>query len=116
MNPSTEAYIVRHTDDLDAHRSTCGFRRQLITADDSEALSCSVLDIDDAKAHYHKKITEIYYVLEGEGEIVIETESVPVRPGTSVLIRPGTRHQGRGGFRTLVVCSPAFTPDDQYYD
>ena len=116
MSPSTEAYIVRHADDLDAHRSTCGLRRQLITADDSEALSCSVLDIDDAKAHYHKKITEIYYVLEGEGEIVIETESVPVRPGTSVLIRPGTRHQGRGGFRTLVVCSPAFTPDDQYYD
>jgi hypothetical protein len=102
MSTSTEGYLVRHTDDLDAHRSTCGFRRQLFTVDDSASLSCSVLDIDDAKAHYH--------------QLVIEGESVPVRPGTSVLIRPGTRHQGRGGFRTLVLCSPAFTPDDQYYD
>ncbi len=116
MSTETESYIVRYLDDLPAHRSTCGFRRQLISAADTDAVSASVLDIDDAKAHYHKKITEIYYILEGEGELVIEGEPVPVRPGTSVLIRPGTRHQGRGGFRTMVICSPAFTPDDQFYD
>ena len=116
MSTQTEGYLVRHLDDLDAHRSTCGLRRQLITAADNDVLSCSLLDIDDAKAHYHKQTTEIYHVLAGEGELVLDGEAVPVRPGTSVLIRPGTRHQGRGGFRTLVVCSPPFDPADQYYD
>ncbi len=38
---------------------------------------------------------EIYYVLEGKGEIILDDEVHPVEEGTAVYITPGTRHRAR---------------------
>ena len=42
----------------------------------------------DSKVHYHKRMTEIYLVLEGEGHLELDGELVPVRPMTTVYIKP----------------------------
>ena len=53
----------------------------------------------DARTHYHKRLTEIYYILEGEGEMELDGERHAVRPGDAILIKPGCRHRAIGQLR-----------------
>lgn len=73
---------------------------------------------DDARVHYHKRLTETYYFLECEPDacMLLDGERVPVRPGMSVLIRPGTRHRAVGRMQVLIVALPKFDPDDEWFD
>ena len=71
---------------------------------------------EDARVHYHKKLTEIYLVLEGEGHIELDGERIPVKPLTTVLIKPGCRHRAIGKMRIVNVVIPAFDPQDEWFD
>lgn len=76
-----------------------------------------LLDVSrDARTHYHKKLTEIYLVLEGEGHLELDGELVPVRPMTAVMIRPGCRHRAVGNLRIINIPVPAFDPADEWFD
>jgi mannose-6-phosphate isomerase-like protein (cupin superfamily) len=71
--------------------------------------------------HYHGEAEEIYYVVEGSGEMEIGGERRPVGPGDAVLIPPGARHQIRaeeGGrrLRFLCCCAPAYRHEDTFFD
>ena len=83
---------------------------------------CSVHRVEisrDAKAHYHKRLTEIYYILEGEGHLELDGVLHPVRPGMAVLIRPGTRHRAVVGHRAMTILNvvvPPFDPSDEWLD
>ena len=69
----------------------------------------------DSRPHYHKKTTEIYYVLEGEGHLEIEKDKVPLKPGVSVLIPPNSLHRAVGELKILNVPVPAFDPADEWF-
>ena len=71
---------------------------------------------EDSQVHYHKKMTEIYYVLEGEGTIELDGESHPLRPGVSVMIKPGCRHRAVGKLKISNVHVPKFDPEDEWFD
>jgi len=76
-----------------------------------------IVDVtEDAQAHYHKKLTEIYLVLEGTGYIELDGERIPVKPLTSVLIKPGCRHRAVGRMRIANIPVPAFDPEDEWFD
>jgi mannose-6-phosphate isomerase-like protein (cupin superfamily) len=76
-----------------------------------------IVDISqDARAHYHKRLTEIYYILEGSGEMELDGERHPVRPGDAILIKPGCRHRAIGRLKVLNVPIPAFDPADEWFD
>jgi mannose-6-phosphate isomerase-like protein (cupin superfamily) len=76
-----------------------------------------IVDIEeDARAHYHKKLTEIYFILEGTGHIELDGKKLPIKPLTAVLIKPGCRHRAIGRMRIVNVCIPAFDPEDEYFD
>lgn len=107
-------YIVRHLGDIAEERSTCGFRKRLITADDGTPLSASYVAINDAHPHYHKSTTELYYVLEGEGALELDGNSIPVSAGSAVLIRPNVRHRATGNIIALVVGNPPFHQADMF--
>ena len=74
----------------------------------------------DARTHYHKRLTEIYYVLEGEGSIELNGEVFPIGPGASILIKPGRRPRAKPTadqpLRVINVPIPAFDPDDEWFD
>jgi mannose-6-phosphate isomerase-like protein (cupin superfamily) len=61
-------------------------------------------------------MTEIYFVLEGEGYMELDGERVPLKPHTSVLIKPGCRHRAVGRLRIVNVPIPAFDPADEWFD
>ena len=68
--------------------------------------------------HYHRASEEIYFVLEGEGELEIDGECRTVTPGDAALIPPGARHEitARGSLRFLCCCSPPYSHDDTFFD
>ena len=66
--------------------------------------------------------TELYYVLDGEGSVMLDGVEHPVRTGSIVHSPPGVVHGARGRMRVLVVGIPdisdedLFFPDDQAGD
>jgi len=66
--------------------------------------------------HYHKKLTEIYLVLEGSGQMELDGEKIPVEPFTAVFIKPGCRHRAVGKMRIINVCIPPFDTKDEWFD
>ena len=68
--------------------------------------------------HYHKLSEEFYFILEGAGEIEIDGETRPVRPGDAILIPPGAWHTIRAiePLRFLCCCAPPYSHDDTYFE
>src|SRR5947207_777169 len=91
--------LVRHEEDSPKERSTCGWRHLLLSRQDQDrgvAAWAHAVDIDGAREHYHKRSTELYYVLEGEGTVTLDGVEHPVRKGSIVHIRPGVVHGVQG--------------------
>jgi mannose-6-phosphate isomerase-like protein (cupin superfamily) len=98
----------------------CGTSRRAFVDDGDTPCSIHHVKISrDAKPHYHKRLTEIYYFLEGEGHLELDGVLHAVRPGMAVLIRPGTRHRavvGSGSMTILNVVAPSFDPSDEWLE
>ena len=110
-------YRIAHLDDIQPVRCPCGMTRRAFGDDPDGIASLHVVDItEDAQTHYHKKLTELYYVLEGHGQMELDGRLVDVRPGSSILIKPGCRHRAIGNLKILNVPIPAFDPDDEWFD
>ncbi len=71
------------------------------------------------RRHYHRRSEEIYFVLDGEGEMEVDGERRPVGPGDAILIPPGSWHQIRAGderpLRFLCCCAPAYRHEDTFF-
>ncbi len=117
MNTQTSAkgYVVRHLLEVDPVPCPCGSSTRIITSKDTEKASFHITRIQDSTRHYHKKTTEIYHILEGEGTLEVGEESIPLNPGQTILIEAGTPHRGYGDFETIVVAIPAFDPEDEFF-
>ena len=109
--------LVRHEGSGPRERSTCGWRDRLISREDgahNPAAWAHAVDIDGARPHYHKRSTELYYVLEGDGVVLLDGEEHPVRKGSLVHIPAGVVHGARGRMRVLVVGIPDIAEDDYF--
>lgn len=109
--------LVRHEGHTARERSACGWRDRLISHEDAPlnpAAWAHAVDIDGAKLHYHKRSTELYYVLEGSGSVVLDGVEQPVSKGSLVHIPPGVVHGAKGRMRVLVVGIPDIAEDDYY--
>lgn len=70
------------------------------------------------RRHYHKLSEEIYFVLEGSGEMEIDREKQSVGPGDAILIPPGAWHEitAASPLRFLCCCAPPYSHDDTYFE
>ena len=108
--------LVRHEGETLRERSTCGWRDLLISRQDHDVAAwVHAVDIDGAREHYHKRATELYYVLDGEGTVRLDGVDHPVRKGSLVHIPPGVVHGARGRMRVLVVGIPDISDGDFYF-
>ena len=108
-------YTLTQLDDLSAIRCPCGFARRAFAQPDSPASVHLVQISQDAQAHYHKKMTEIYVILEGSGHLELDGQLVPVKPLSAVMIHPGCRHRAIGNLRILNIAVPAFDEADEWF-
>ena len=117
MSDETWATLVRHEGQVPREQSTCGWRDRLISHEDDGRVAAwaHAVDIDGAREHYHRRSAELYYVLEGEGEVVLDGKAHAVRKGSIVHIPPGVIHGARGRMRVLVVGVPGIADEDLYF-
>jgi mannose-6-phosphate isomerase-like protein (cupin superfamily) len=116
MSEKPANLIIRHEDEAPREKSACGYRYRLLSQDDKDiAAWAHAVDIDGAKLHYHKIATELYYVLSGEGKVVLDGEEQDVRSGSMIHIPPGVVHGAIGKMRVLVVGIPDIDDSDVYY-
>jgi len=112
-----EKFEIVHVPSIPPTDCPCGSTRRAFTEDPEQIASLHVVDISvDSKTHYHKKLTEIYYVLEGEGEMELDGKRYPVSVGSSILIKPGCRHRAIGKMKIINIPVPAFDPNDEWFD
>ncbi len=73
---------------------------------------------EDARAHYHRNLTETYYILEcgPNAQMQLDAERIALRPGICVTIPPGVRHRAIGKMTVLIVVYPKFDPADEWFD
>lgn len=59
--------------------------------------------------HHHKKMTEIFYILEGELTLIFDDKTVVATAGTTVNVPPNVWHEAKSenGARMLSIFSPA---------
>src|SRR5947208_3551025 len=60
---------------------TCGQIRPLIEERDGAAAEVHHVEIDHARLHYHEKPDEVYYVIDGEGTMVLDGEEIELHGG-----------------------------------
>jgi mannose-6-phosphate isomerase-like protein (cupin superfamily) len=67
--------------------------------------------------HYHAASEEIYFVLEGEGDVEIDGEVRRLRPGDAALIPPGAWHEitAASALRFLCCCVPPYRDEDTFF-
>lgn len=110
-------YMIAQLDELGAVDCPCGKSRRAFISKDNPVATLHMVDIStDARVHYHKKLTEIYLILEGSGHMELDGEMVPVKPMTAIFIKPGCRHRAVGKMRIVNVPVPAFDPEDEWFD
>ncbi len=72
----------------------------------------------DARRHYHRRLTETYYILEcgPDARMELDGDTIAVRPGTCIVIPPGVRHRAVGTMKVLILVLPKFDPEDEWFD
>lgn len=102
---------------LPALSCPCGETRRAFTDDEDRVASMHLVEIHDAaQLHYHKRMTEFYYILQGTGELELDGTRHAVSPGMAIMIKPGCRHRAIGRMTLLNIPVPAFDPDDEWFD
>ena len=110
-------FLIEQLDELDSKACPCGFAKRAFSDEPGAVASLHMVEINqDSRVHYHKRMTEIYLVIEGEGFLELDGETVPVRPFTTVYIKPGCRHRAVGQLRIINIPVPAFDPQDEWFD
>ena len=72
------------------------------------------------KRHHHRASEEIYFVLDGEGELELDGDRRRIAEGDAVAIPPGAWHQlhahGDAPLRILCCCAPPYRHEDTFFE
>ena len=72
-------YLVRNLENApQVVHSICGQSIRVITYQDTAEINIHVTHILDGVKHYHKRSTEVYYVLEGKGKLELDEETAAI--------------------------------------
>ena len=74
---------------------------------------------EGASPHIHKELTEMFYVVEGEVELILDQRRVTAKPGAFMLVPENTRHcfsnPGQVRSTLLIMFCPADSRE-QYFE
>jgi mannose-6-phosphate isomerase-like protein (cupin superfamily) len=96
----------------------CGISRRGLIDEPNFPGTIHRTDIDaTAKAHYHKKLTEVYYVISCEPGAVMEMDgkNIPLHDDMAFYIPPGVVHRLVGKAKTFITVLPKFDPNDEFF-
>ena len=99
-------FLRRDPADIQPWAETCGQIRCLVEEKDEAAAEVQMVEIHDAKLHYHEKTDEFYYVIDGHGKMVLDGEEIELHKGVVVYVPRGVKHKAWGKLTVLTVCIP----------
>jgi quercetin dioxygenase-like cupin family protein len=115
---SEAPHAIVGVDAAEAGQATAGRMFRLLAPNASVTQFVGYIPAGRAPDHFHK-YDEVVYVLEGEGELHVGGETVPLRAGTCVHLPKGLVHclanTGPGEMQVLGVFRPAGSPAEAYY-
>ena len=110
-------YVIEDLATMPGVKCPCGFARRAFATPDNQTATLHLVDIqEDSRAHYHKRMTEMYLVLEGEGQMELDGKLFPLKPMTAIFIKPGCRHRAIGRLKLVNIPIPAFDEADEWFD
>jgi mannose-6-phosphate isomerase-like protein (cupin superfamily) len=102
---------------LPVNECCCGTVQRAFADSEGSPASVHLLELsEEPLCHYHKKTTEIYVILEGEGHLELDGELVAVKPMTAVMIKPGCRHRGMNKMKLFNISIPVYDAADFFYE
>ena len=106
---------IAQLDEISPVPCPCGQARRAFNEPWNSLATVHLTDISKySRRHFHKGMTEIYIVLEGEGYLEADGVKYPLKPLTAVMIRPGCVHRAVGNLRIINVPMPPFDPADEF--
>jgi len=108
-------YIYRTEESAESVRCPCGISTRIITSADTPVANIHVTHITDSRKHFHKQVTEFYYIIEGTGKMELGDDVVELKPGVTILIPPMLSHRAYGNVKCLIVGVPAWQHDDEFF-
>jgi mannose-6-phosphate isomerase-like protein (cupin superfamily) len=105
-------FIRRDPAEVEPWAETCGAIRCLIEKSDGAAAEVHHVEIENAKLHYHERTDEFYYVIDGQGTMILDENEIELHTGVVVYIPRGVKHKAIGKLTVLTVCIPSGVLDD----
>ncbi len=103
---TTTRFLRRDPAEVQPWAETCGQIRCLIEEKDEAAGEVHHVEIHDAKLHYHARTDEFYYVIAGQGTMILDDETIELHAGVVVYVPRGVKHKAQGNLTVLTVCVP----------
>jgi mannose-6-phosphate isomerase-like protein (cupin superfamily) len=116
MNPPDRRYHIVRFSQIPGVSCPCGTsRRAFADVPEFPGTIHRTQITDEAKPHYHRRMTETYYVLEcgPEAKMELDGELIPIQPDSCILIPPGVVHRAVGRMTILNIVFPKFDPSDE---
>lgn len=86
-------------------------------ADFRYSLAHATVKQGESSASHALKTSEVYYILEGEGEMHIDEDSKKVHAGQTIVIPPNAKQYisniGKSDLKFLCIVDPAWRKDDE---
>lgn len=105
-------FIRRDPAEVEPWAETCGAIRCLIEESDKAAAEVHHVEIENAKLHYHERTDEFYYVIDGQGKMILDDNEIELHTGVVVYVPRGVKHKAVGKLTVLTVCIPRGVLDD----
>ncbi len=114
-----EEVVIRDASVIKPEKSACGKIFPLSSADDFNEVNLAIAEINAPTIpHFHKKRTEFYFVLNGEGKLIIAGSRTPhkMKKEVLVIIPPNIVHYTipRTPLKVMTVSTPAWTKEDEH--
>jgi len=92
--------------------------RNLTTPNDFKDMDFAHVTITDGTTkHFHKKLTEVYFVLKGSIAVELDGKVEKLKTGEMIMIFPKTSHKAwktsKQNAEILVICSPPWAEEDE---
>ena len=92
---------------LDNHFTFLGYEEFTVVEEkDGAAAEVHYVKIHDAKLHYHQRTDEFYYIIDGQGTMILDDETIELHKGVVVYVPRGVKHKAVGDLTVLTVCIP----------
>jgi mannose-6-phosphate isomerase-like protein (cupin superfamily) len=104
--PTQTKFLRRDPAEAVPWPETCGEIRCLVEEKDGAAGEVHHVKIENAKLHFHERTDEFYYVIAGQGTMILDDETIELHEGVVVYVPRGVKHKAIGDMTVLTVCIP----------